>query len=134
MRKSLVVVVAGFPDLRRLAQTASAAAAARFISRLPRSLHFRRSMLSASALMCAFCPTTCSKAAAPDSVAATLRREYIATQFALDGLKPAGDNGTYMQKVPMVGVTRAAGNDIFAGPGQRLSAGTEAAVRIRCLR
>src|SRR5271155_2243335 len=33
--------------------------------------------------------------------------EYIATQFALDGLKPAGDNGTYMQKVPMVGVTLA---------------------------
>jgi Zn-dependent M28 family amino/carboxypeptidase len=31
--------------------------------------------------------------------------EYIATQFALDGLKPAGDNGTYMQKVPMVGTT-----------------------------
>jgi Zn-dependent M28 family amino/carboxypeptidase len=33
--------------------------------------------------------------------------EYIATQFALDGLKPAGDNGTYMQKVPMVGITLA---------------------------
>jgi Zn-dependent M28 family amino/carboxypeptidase len=31
--------------------------------------------------------------------------EYIATQFALDGLKPAGDNGTYMQRVPMVGVS-----------------------------
>ena len=31
--------------------------------------------------------------------------EYIATQFALYGLKPSGDNGTYMQKVPMVGVT-----------------------------
>ncbi len=31
--------------------------------------------------------------------------EYIATQFALYGLQPAGDNGTYMQKVPMVGVT-----------------------------
>ncbi|HKD04022.1 MAG TPA: M28 family peptidase [Terriglobales bacterium] len=30
---------------------------------------------------------------------------YIATQFALAGLKPAGDNGTYFQKVPMVGVT-----------------------------
>ena len=30
---------------------------------------------------------------------------YIATQFALNGLKPAGDNGTYFQKVPMVGVT-----------------------------
>ncbi len=33
--------------------------------------------------------------------------EYIATQFALDGLKPAGDNGTYMQRVPMVGITTA---------------------------
>jgi Zn-dependent M28 family amino/carboxypeptidase len=31
--------------------------------------------------------------------------EYIGTQFALYGLKPAGDNGTYMQKVPMVGIT-----------------------------
>lgn len=31
--------------------------------------------------------------------------KYIATEFALYGLKPAGDNGTYMQKVPMVGVT-----------------------------
>src|ERR1700678_2354675 len=31
--------------------------------------------------------------------------EYIAAQFALYGLKPAGDNGSYFQKVPMVGVT-----------------------------
>lgn len=31
--------------------------------------------------------------------------EYMATQFALYGLKPAGDHGTYMQRVPMVGVT-----------------------------
>lgn len=30
--------------------------------------------------------------------------EYMAAQFALDGLKSAGDNGTYLQKVPMVGV------------------------------
>src|SRR5213594_5243187 len=30
--------------------------------------------------------------------------EYIATQFALYGLKPAGDNGSYFQDVPMVGV------------------------------
>jgi Zn-dependent M28 family amino/carboxypeptidase len=37
-----------------------------------------------------------------------LAAEYIATQFALEGLKPSGDNGTYMQKVPMVGVTTAA--------------------------
>jgi Zn-dependent M28 family amino/carboxypeptidase len=31
--------------------------------------------------------------------------EYIATQFALDGLKPAGDQGSYFQEVPMVSVT-----------------------------
>src|SRR5436190_21002622 len=31
--------------------------------------------------------------------------EYLATQFALYGLKPKGENGTYMQKVPLVGVT-----------------------------
>ncbi len=30
--------------------------------------------------------------------------EYIATQFALYGLKPAGDDGTYMQKVPLDGI------------------------------
>jgi len=31
--------------------------------------------------------------------------EYMATQFAEDGLKPAGDNGSYLQKVPLVGIT-----------------------------
>jgi Zn-dependent M28 family amino/carboxypeptidase len=30
--------------------------------------------------------------------------EYIATEFSFYGLKPAGDDGTYFQKVPMVGV------------------------------
>jgi Zn-dependent M28 family amino/carboxypeptidase len=30
--------------------------------------------------------------------------EYIGTMFATYGLKPAGDNGSYLQKVPMVGI------------------------------
>ena len=34
-----------------------------------------------------------------------LAAEYLATQFALYGLQPAGDNGSYLQKVPLVGVT-----------------------------
>jgi len=34
-----------------------------------------------------------------------LAAEYIATQFAEYGLKPAGDHGSYMQKVPLVGIT-----------------------------
>jgi len=36
-----------------------------------------------------------------------LATEYIATQFALAGAKPAGDDGTYFQKVPLVGVQTA---------------------------
>jgi Zn-dependent M28 family amino/carboxypeptidase len=34
-----------------------------------------------------------------------LAAEYMATQFALYGLQPAGDHGTYTQRVPMVGIT-----------------------------
>jgi Zn-dependent M28 family amino/carboxypeptidase len=44
--------------------------------------------------------------------------EYIATQFALDGLKPAGDNGTFMQKVPMVGITLAPESTFSLVPAQ----------------
>jgi hypothetical protein len=33
-----------------------------------------------------------------------LAAKYIATQFALDGLVPAGDNGTYLQQVNFVGM------------------------------
>src|ERR1700739_4632518 len=31
--------------------------------------------------------------------------EYMATQFAEYGLQPAGDNGSFLQKVPLVGIT-----------------------------
>ncbi|MGE0406998.1 MAG: peptidase M28, partial [Candidatus Korobacteraceae bacterium] len=31
--------------------------------------------------------------------------DYIATQFALAGLQPAGENGSYLQRVPMVGIS-----------------------------
>lgn len=34
-----------------------------------------------------------------------LAAEYLATQFMLDGLKPGGDNGSYLQRVPLAGVT-----------------------------
>ncbi|MGZ7031643.1 MAG: peptidase M28, partial [Thermoanaerobaculia bacterium] len=32
-----------------------------------------------------------------------LAMQYIAAQFEAAGLEPAGDNGTYYQKVPLVG-------------------------------
>lgn len=37
--------------------------------------------------------------------------QYIATQFALDGLKPAGDDGSYLQKVNFVGLTARGDKD-----------------------
>ena len=42
--------------------------------------------------------------------------EYIATQFAEYGLKPAGDNGTYLQKVPLVGITTLAETQFTLAP------------------
>ena len=40
----------------------------------------------------------------PGTRGAELAAEYIATQFALDGVEPAGDNGTYFQRVPLYAV------------------------------
>jgi len=36
---------------------------------------------------------------------AELAAKYIATQFALDGLQPGGDNGTYFQQIDFFGMT-----------------------------
>jgi len=44
--------------------------------------------------------------------------EYIATQFAEYGLKPAGDNGSYLQKVPLVGITALAETQFSLEPKQ----------------
>jgi Zn-dependent M28 family amino/carboxypeptidase len=40
----------------------------------------------------------------PGKRGAEIAAEYIATQFALVGVEPAGDNGTYFQKVPLLAV------------------------------
>ena len=40
----------------------------------------------------------------PGTRGAELAAEYIATQFALDGVEPAGDNGTYFQRMPLFAV------------------------------
>src|SRR5882757_6094444 len=44
--------------------------------------------------------------------------EYIATQFAEYGLKPAGDNGSYLQKVPLVGITTQPETQFTLAPKQ----------------
>ena len=43
-----------------------------------------------------------------------LAAEYIATQFALAGARPAGDNGTYFQAVPLMAVHTEVDKTSFA--------------------
>src|ERR1700723_3712003 len=44
--------------------------------------------------------------------------EYIGTQFAEYGLKPAGDNGGYLQKVALVGITTLSDTQFSLVPKQ----------------
>src|SRR2546428_520372 len=80
-----------------------------------------------------------------------LAADYIAKQFASYGLKPAGDNGTFFQEVPMVGVktlpdttfkfVEASGKSFEAknltefvtnNESQAETAGLDAAIRVVC--
>ncbi len=53
----------------------------------------------------------------PGTRGGDLATEYIATQFALSGLKPAGDGGTFFQQVPLIGIATE--------PSAQLSASTD---------
>src|SRR5436190_6914810 len=53
---------------------------------------------------------------APGSRGGDLATEYIATQFSLLGLKPAGDQGTYFQKFALVGVEPQADAQLSFSP------------------
>ncbi|MGH9662673.1 MAG: M28 family peptidase [Bryobacteraceae bacterium] len=48
-----------------------------------------------------------------------LAAEYIASQLALAGARPAGDNGTYFQRVPLVGIETQTGSELAAVAGER---------------
>ncbi len=69
---------------------------------------------------------------------AEIAAEYIATQFALDGLKPGGDGGTYMQQIHFVGMKVVAAQTSFAlapqhGPSIDLAYGDDYTVSNRKL-
>lgn len=64
---------------------------------------------------------------APGSRGGDLATDYIATQLALVGAKPAGDNGTYFQKFELVGVAPQATTQLTATPP------TGAAIQFRWL-
>ena len=50
----------------------------------------------------------------PGTRGSDLSAKYIATQFALDGLEPAGDNGSYLQQINFVGMTAKPGETTFS--------------------
>jgi Zn-dependent M28 family amino/carboxypeptidase len=50
-----------------------------------------------------------------------LAAKYIATQFALYGLKPAGDDGTYLQQINFVGMKAKPAETTFAVLGKGVS-------------
>ncbi|HUS06332.1 MAG TPA: M28 family peptidase [Bryobacteraceae bacterium] len=51
-----------------------------------------------------------------------LAEEYIATQLEIAGAKPAGDNGTYFQRVPLTGVKALPESELTVnGPGKSLT-------------
>jgi len=58
-----------------------------------------------------------------------LAAKYIATQFALYGLKPAGDNGTYLQQINFVGMKVKPAETAFTvegkGPAMKLKFGED---------
>ena len=54
---------------------------------------------------CDFWRTIFSKGRGTGARGGDIAAQYIATQFSLYGLNPAGGEGTFLQKVPMVGVT-----------------------------
>ena len=66
----------------------------------------------------------------PGTRGAEVAAEYIATQFALNGVKPAGDDGTFFQRVPLMAVHTIEDKTKFAlaptsGQAMDLSYGTE---------
>ncbi len=50
----------------------------------------------------------------PGTRGGQLAAEYVATQFALAGARPAGENGTYFQKVPLMAVHTEVDKTSFA--------------------
>ena len=71
--------------------------------------------------MCAFFPAICLEGRGTGQRGGDIAAEYIATQFQAYGLKPAGENGTYFQKVPMVGITTEPTSTIALGlPGKTM--------------
>jgi Zn-dependent M28 family amino/carboxypeptidase len=99
----LIVAVSGIPLVAQKAKSASTAA-------IPAAVRHGMEMFSADAMRAhdKFLAGDLLEGRGPGTRGNDLAMQYIAAQFEAAGLEPAGDNGTYYQKVPLVGITNNA--------------------------
>ena len=71
-------------------------------------------------------PPTRSRAARPERPAKTKTVAYLVEAFKTLGLKPGNPDGTYVQKVPLVGITAAAAPLTITGGAGRLAGARDA--------
>ncbi len=102
-RKFCVVVAAGMMALTRLGAQESAVPA---VQGLPAAARAAAGSIDAEKIRAhvRFLSLDLLEGRGPGTRGAEIAAEYIATQFAVDGVKPAGENGTYLQRVPLMAV------------------------------
>ncbi|HSP16964.1 MAG TPA: M28 family peptidase [Thermoanaerobaculia bacterium] len=86
---------------------ALAIAAAKKTSDVPPAVERAKTLFRADAIAAhdKFLASDLLEGRGPGTRGDALAEEYIATELQSYGLKPGGDNGTYFQKVPLIGVT-----------------------------
>ena len=96
----LLLVVAGIPLLVRATKTTSTTTPPAPVARAMK-------MLSGDAMKAhdRFLASDLLEGRGPGTRGGRLAINYIAAQLESYGLEPAGDNGTYIQKVPLLGIT-----------------------------
>jgi Zn-dependent M28 family amino/carboxypeptidase len=104
-RKKIVVVIvaAGVLALARLGAQQAAVPA---VSGLPTAARAAAASIDAERIRAhvRFLSLDLLEGRGPGTRGAEVAAEYIATQFAVDGVKPAGENGSYFQRVPLMAV------------------------------
>lgn len=113
----LVTSAAAAPDAKPSAKTAATA--------MPAAVERASTTFSADAVRAhtKFLSSDLLEGRGPGTRGDALAVAYIASQFEAAGLEPAGDNGTYLQKVPLIGVTLDADKSSVAFARNGSSAG-----------
>lgn len=106
MKKAIAVLFFGLASTGFLRAQASSSAAVPAIAGLPSGARAAAASIDPERIRAhvRFLSLDLLDGRGPGTRGAELAAEYIATQFALAGIEPAGDNGTYFQRVPLYAV------------------------------